>query len=199
MFASQVVRTILLLGLLMAPTACTIASYGPEVIPPAASVQKEGIVRFFYFTGVARDPNAKENPLPVEAKLLQEILENEAGFAAAIVSTPQLTSGIHLNIYETSKEPSDATRFFCILSAVTLSALPCYSETVGYLVQYDLFVDNELKKTYRYEINKTLGQWIGLLPFGWVNELTVDYNTAFKGTVYRFLRDSQADGYLPSH
>lgn len=198
MFAIQIVRTIVLVGFLVGASACTIVSYGPEVIAPAASVKKEGIVRFFYYTGTARDPNAKENPLPVEAKLLQEILENKAGFAAAIVSTPLPTKGIHLNIYETSKEPSAATKWFCALSSRTLTALPCYSETGGYLVQYDLLVDNELKKTYRYEINKTLVQWIGLLPIVWMNGLLGDYNQAFKGTVYRFLRDSQADGYLLS-
>jgi hypothetical protein len=198
MFTIQVVRAIVLLGLLIAPTACTIASFGPEVIAPAASVQKEGIVRFFYFWGAARGPNAKENPLPVEAKLLQEILENEAGFAAALVSTPPVMTGIHLNIYETLKESTAASKFFCELSILTLTILPCYSGAAGYLVQYDLFVDNELKKTYRYEINKKLAQWIGLLPIVWVNSLTGDYNTAFKGTIYQFLRDSQADGYLPS-
>ena len=72
------------------------------------------------------------------------------------------------------------------------------AEKGEYLVQYDLFVDNELKKTYRYEINKALAQWISLLPIVWVNSVIGDYNIAFKGTVYRFLRDSQTDGYLPS-
>lgn len=193
-----VVRTFVLLGFLVAGTACTIVSYGPEVIAPAASIKKEGIVRFFYYTGAARDPNAQKNPLPVEARLIQEILENKAGFAAAIVSTPPPTKGIHLNIYETPKEPSAASQGFCTVSGYTLTILPCYSKTHGYLVQYDLLVDNELKKTYKYEINKTLAQWIGLLPIVWVNGLTGNYNTAFRGTVYRFLRDSQADGFLPS-
>lgn len=198
MFAIQVARTIVSIGFLLAATACAIVSYGPEVSAPAVAGEKEGIARFFYFTGSTRDPHAKENPLPAEAKILQEVLENKGGFAAAIVSPPPSTKGIQLNIYATTKEPSAAAKRFCTLSSLTLSALPCYSETGGYLVQYDLLVDNELKKTYRYEIHKTFAQWIGLLPLVWVNGLTGDYSDAFTGTVYQFIHDSQADGYLPS-
>ncbi|MEQ1795216.1 MAG: hypothetical protein ABL970_13620 [Nitrospira sp.] len=198
MFMIHALRTMVLFGYLWAATACTIVSYGPEVIAPAASLKKEGVIRFFYFTGAIRDPSAKENPLPAEAKLLQEVLESKAGFAAAIVSTPPSTKGIHLNIYATVKESSAAAKRFCTLSSLTFSALPCYGETGGYLVQYDLLVDNELKKTYRYEIHKTFAQWIGLLPLVWVNGLTGDYSDAFTGTAYQFIHDSQADGYLPS-
>jgi hypothetical protein len=198
MLAIRVARTIFLISFLSAATGCTIINYGPKVVEPPAPVKKEGIIRFFYFTGATRDSNAKENPLPGEAKVLQEILESKAGFAAAIVSTPPSTKGIHLNIYETSKEPSALSKGFCALSLITLTALPCYSETEGYIVQYDLLMDNELKKIYRYEINKTVAQWIGLLPVIWVNHLTSDYQQAFQGTIYRFIRDSQADGYLPS-
>ena len=85
MIGIQAGRILVLFGFLVTTTACAIVSYGHEVIAPAVSVKKEGIIRFFYFTGVTRNPNAGETPLPMEAKLLQEILENEAGFAAAIL------------------------------------------------------------------------------------------------------------------
>lgn len=198
MFVSHALRTMALLGYLWAATGCTIVSYGPELSEPPVSMKKEGIIGFFYYTGSAGVPNVKENSLPAEAKLIQEILERQAGYAGAIVSNPPTLKGIHLNIYETPKELSAASKGFCTLSFLTLTALPCYSETGGYLVQYDLLIDNELKKIYRYEIHKTLVQWIALLPVLWVNELTGDYNHAFKGTVYKFIQDSQADGYLRS-
>lgn len=175
-----------------------IVSYGPEPHEPAPPSTKEGIARFFFYTGAVRDPNAKENPLPTEAKLVQEALESKAGFAAAVVSSSPPVKGIHLGIYETPKSPSSASNVFCSLSLLTLTALPCYSDTGGYLVQYDLVVDNELRKAYRYEISKTVFQWIATLPVIWVNGLTGNYDRAFQSTIYRFLHDSQADGYLPS-
>ena len=194
----SIVSSMLCGGLLWGTTGCMIVSYGPEVREPAASSTKEGIARFFFYTGVTRDPSAKENPLPAEAKLIQETLETKAGFAAAVVSAPPVPKGIHLSIDETATETSPASKLFCTLSLVTFTVLPCYSDTGGYLVQYDVMTDSEMKKTYRYEINKTVVQWIALLPLVWVNGLTESYDQAFQGTVYRFLRDSQADGYLPS-
>jgi hypothetical protein len=96
MFAIQIVKTIVLVGFLVGASACTIVSYGPEVIAPDASVKKEGIVRFFYYTGTARDPNAKENPLPVEARLLQEILGRICSSYCIDSSTDKRNSSQHL-------------------------------------------------------------------------------------------------------
>ncbi len=198
MQAASIVTGALCAGLMLVVTGCMIVSYAPELPEPSPPSTKEGVARFFFYTGATRDPGANENPLPPEARLVQEALERKGGFAAAIIS-PLPTKGIHLNIYETTKEPSSSSKLFCSLSLFTLTALPCYSDTGGYLVQYDLVADSELIKTYRYEINKTVVQWIALLPVVWLNGATGNYDRAFQSTIYRFLRDSRADGYLPSH
>jgi hypothetical protein len=174
-----------------------IVSYGPESVEPTPPSTKAGIVGFFFYIGAIGDPKAEKNSLPIEFRLIQEALENKGGFAAAIVSTPPSGKGIHLNVYETLIEQSTASNIFCSLSLLTLSAVPCYSSRGGFLVQYDLLVDSELRKTYRYEIREKRAQWIALLPVMWINDLTVDYRQAFRRTIYQFLRDGQVDGYLP--
>jgi hypothetical protein len=190
-------RAMLLLLLPLAYSACTIVNYAPKPIEPASAPDtKEGIIRFFFYSGAVGDPKAKENPLPIEASILQKVLETKAGFAAAVISNPPPAKGLHLSIYVTSKESSPLSRGFCTLSLLTLTAIPCYSDTGGYLVQYDLRIDDELKKTYRYEINKTLIQWIGVLPFVWVDSFTTHYTQAFEATAYQFLHNSRTDGYL---
>lgn len=190
-------RGIFCVGLFFTVTGCMIVSYGPEAVEPTPPSTKAGIAGFFFYTGAVGDPKKEQNSLPIEFRLIQEALENKGGFAAATVSTPASAKGIHLNVYETVIEESIAGRFFCSLSLLTLTALPCYSSRGGFLVQYDLLVDSELKKTYRYEIKERRAQWVALLPIMWMNGLMVDYRQAFQGTIYQFLRDSQADGYLP--
>lgn len=186
----------LCIGLCCAVTGCMIISYSPEAVELPQPSSKTGIIGFFFFTGAAKDPKAEHNSLPTEFRLIQEALENKGGFAAATVSIPPSAKGSHLNVYETVIEASAASRFFCSLSLLTLTALPCYSSSEGYLVQYDLLVNGDVRKTYRYEIHEKRAQWIALIPIMWMNGLAVDYRQAFRGTIYQFIRDAQADGYL---
>lgn len=153
-FMGLIFRSIFSIGLLSAITGCVIVSYGPESVEPTPPSTKAGIAGFFFYTGAVGDPKAEKNSLPIEFKLIQEALENKGGFAAATVSNPASPKGIHLNIYETVIEQSTASSIFCSLSLLTLTAVPCYSSRGGFLVQYDLLVDSELRKTYRYEIRE---------------------------------------------
>lgn len=181
-------------------SACTVVSYGPIPIEPAPPPKKEGIVRFFYHTGAVLAPNAKKAILPDEFGILQEILEERAGFAAAIVSATPPAKGLHITVYQSEKKSErkglSARGAFCTLALITLLALPCYDDTGGSVVQYDVYVDDNLKKSYRYEMATTAFSWIGLLPFVWVNLLTSDYRDAFRATAYQFLRDGRSDGYF---
>ena len=74
--------------------------------------------------------------------------------------------------------------------------LPYYSGHAGHLIRYDLYMDGEIKKAYRYEIAKKGVAWVGLLPFAWVNLLTDDQQDACRAALHRFIRDVERDGYL---
>lgn len=86
-----------------------------------------------------------------------------------------------------------------ILSRGILSigpVLPYYSSHAGHIISYELYIDHELKKSYRYEITKKGVAWIGLLPFAWVNLFTNDQQDACRAALHRFIRDVERDGYL---
>ena len=67
-----------------------------------------------------------------------------------------------------------------------------------YTVDYDLYVDTALKKTYRYEIKEKSMIWIGAIPFFWVNFLTNHHANAFTATIHQFIRDARDEGLLRS-
>lgn len=73
---------------------------------------------------------------------------------------------------------------------------PAYSGDGGYQVAYSLYVDQELREVYRYNITVKAAQWIGLLPLVWINALTYDAEEAFKATAIEFFRDAEKDGHL---
>ncbi|GEM_PF-5827213 len=178
-------------------TTCGIISYSPEPseFPPAA--KRDGLIRFYFHTGAVQNPNTTEHSLPREAAILQEALERKAGFAAAILSPPP-SPGLHINAYITNKEPPSSGTLFCTLSFFTFTVLPCYSDTQELLVQYDILIDQEFKKSYRFPIQKTQILWIGLLPISWLNVFTNTRTKAFEATIHEFIKAGQADGLLPT-
>ena len=63
-------------------------------------------------------------------------------------------------------------------------------------MHFDVLVHNTLKESYQYEISRKGVQWLGLLPFFWVNLFTTQYKDAFSANAYQFVIDAKRDGYL---
>lgn len=179
-------------------TACGIISYSPGPSELPLSAKRDGLIRFYFHPGAVQNSDATNNPLPREAAIMQETLERRAGFAAAILSPTPATQGLHINAYITRKESSPSTRFFCTLSLLTLTVFPCYSDTEGFLAQYDILTDQQFKKSYRFPIDRTQIFWIGLLPLSWTNAFTGTQTEAFTTTFHQFITAAQADGLLPT-
>ena len=74
--------------------------------------------------------------------------------------------------------------------------LPVYSGKGGYIVRYELYIDKQLRKVYRYEITEKMVVWLGLLPFVWVNFFTYTEEEAFVATAHQFFHDAEADGFF---
>ncbi len=111
-----------------------------------------------------------------------------------VVVTPSPPAlGIHVNVYQTDGPPMSS---WCMASLWTLGVIPCHAEGVVYETHFDVLANNALKQSYRYEISRKGIQWIGLLPFFWVNFFTADYKEAFSANIYQFVTDAKRDGFL---
>lgn len=140
-----------------------------------------------------------------EGNLAQELVDRGV-VREAIVESAAPQKGIYYSAAITNEQVSAPLRLLVllldpvlILSYGVLSigpVLPYYSGHAGHLIRYDLYVDGELQKTYRYEITKKGVAWVGLLPFAWVNFFTDDHQDACRAVLHRFIRDVERDGYL---
>lgn len=140
-----------------------------------------------------------------EGNLAQELVDLGV-VREAIVELAAPQKGIYYSATITSEPVSGPLEILAvlldpvaILSRGLLSigpVLPYYSSHAGHIISYELYIDHELKKSYRYEITKKGVAWIGLLPFAWVNLFTNDQQDACRVALHRFIRDVERDGYL---
>ena len=60
----------------------------------------------------------------------------------------------------------------------------------------NLYIDEKLERTYRYEITEKRIGWLPLVLFLWVNYFTPDETDAFEETARQFVADAERDGYV---
>ena len=180
---------------------CSIATYRPtsDDLPrsmESSRMKKSSPLNFFFYTGVSKLPQHASDLsglLPIEFEVLRRVFET--------VSTPVLTetppdNGPYVVAYKIRKSASPASQIFCWISAMTLTAIPCYSGSSGYILIYNLYQDKVQRKTYRYEVIEKSFVWIGVAPFSWINALKTTYEQAIEVTTHQFLQDAIRDGYL---
>ena len=80
---------------------------------------------------------------------------------------------------------------------MTCFIIPAYSESSGYDVSFDTFLDGQPIHHYSYQARATVWAWVGLAPAVWVNLLTPSRHDAFAGITRRFLADSAKWGFTP--
>jgi len=127
---------------------------------------------------------------------LERAFEENQVFADAIIALSPPQRGIWCSVTVTVKRRSVLARMFEGASGGAYGLLPAYSGEGGYLVRYELYIDKQLKKTYRYEITEERLVWLGLLPFVWVNFFTASQKDAFLATAHQFFHDAELDGYF---
>ncbi|NJD91102.1 MAG: hypothetical protein FIA91_06255 [Geobacter sp.] len=99
--------------------------------------------------------------------------------------------GLYLEVETKWKPLSMPALIFGYLSISTLTLLPAWSTQDGYLVKYNLYQDGQKKETYRYDITRKGGIWLGLLPFVWLNAFTYSEEDAFAATASQFSADAR--------
>ena len=99
--------------------------------------------------------------------------------------------GLYLEV-ETKWKPLTMPAFiFGYISVSTLTLLPAWSTHDGYVVKYNIYLEGKMKETYRYDITRKAGLWLGLLPFAWINAFTYSEEDAFEATAWQFSSDAQ--------
>lgn len=153
----------------------------------ASSVQKTNDPRYFYYTG-----SIGNSTVPPEMALLKKVLEEYVTIEAVAASAPP-KRGLYVRVYQTMKRepPTILER----LARFTVYVIPYYREGVQYTVDYDLFIDAALRKTYRYEIRQKSFSWVVAIPFWWINFWTNSHTSAFEATIHQFIRDAHAEGF----
>jgi len=116
--------------------------------------------------------------------------------AQAIPATTPPEKGIYCAVDVKHKEPSNMAESFTVMSIITLGMIPSYTGTSADIVRFDLYVDQELQKIYRYRVRQDRWIWAGLLPLFWVNFFTAGTDEAFRAVVNQFFLDATRDGYL---
>jgi hypothetical protein len=188
----------LLTTLVLLNCACTIVSY--SLIEPArhplveTSHDKKEVLSFSYIPGSSRNLNTELQTLPREIQEAKDLLERQSRFIKVIVTSTHPAIGTHVNVYQTVAPPYSSP--WCTANSWTLGVIPCYAEGIVYVTHFDVFVNNALKQSYQYEISRKVVDWIGLLPFYWINLFTTHYEEAFWANVFRFITDAKRDGFL---
>jgi hypothetical protein len=193
--AAETLQSLLLIvTVLFLNTACTVVSYSPAEPIKKSLVETHDKIEFLSFSYISGFPkDGDQRTIPWQSQLIKESLENHSRFIKVIVTPSPPASGVHVNVYQTEGPPPST---WCLVSIWTVSVIPCYAEGIVLESHFDVFVDNTLKQSYRYSIRRTGINWIGLLPFFWINLFTTQYKEAFSGNISQFITDAKRDGFL---
>lgn len=176
--------------------ACAVVNYSliePVKQPLVETHDKLEFLSFSYIPGSPGNLNGVGQTLAWESQLLKDLFEHQSRFMKVIVTSSPPALGVHVNVYQTDGPPASP---WCKASIWTLGVIPCYAEGIVFETHFDVFVHNTLKQSYRYEISRKGLNWIGLLPFWWINFFTTQYKEAFSSNAHQFVTDAKRDGFL---
>jgi len=193
-YSPTVISLVFLGHVLLLNSACTVLSYRSAGAPAIPLVETHDRLEFLSFSDLAGfPPVSNEEKIPWPSQLLKDSLEKYTPFIKVIVTPSSPAMGVHINAYQTDGPPPST---LCRVSNWTLAIIPCFAEGTVLETHFDVFVDNRLKQSYRYNISRTGIQWIGLLPFFWINLFTTDYKESFSDNVLQFIADAKRAGLL---
>ncbi len=193
---TRTLSSVALVILLMLMDACTIVSYRPqESAKPITDLpelyDKVELLSFSYVTGSLGKVGSNGRTIPSESQIIKAVLERSSGFLKVIYAPTAPALGPHINIYLTDGPSISA---WCRASIWTLGIIPCYANSIVYLLHFDVFIDNLRRESYVYDISRKGITWIGLLPLFWINFFTTPYEEAFYASAYQFAADAKRDG-----
>ena len=148
---------------------------------------------WFYSSATSKESSELIGTLAREYEVLQQVFGEVSG---ATIATQATDKGLYVKVFTTKKLGSLAAQAFCLFHFGFLFTLPCYTDTYGFVVHYDVYRDGSLQKSYQYEMTPKRLMWLGIVPIAWINSLLPSYDDAFRAVTYRFVHDAQNDGFL---
>ncbi|WCL49876.1 LIC12231 family lipoprotein [Leptospira sp. GIMC2001] len=89
------------------------------------------------------------------------------------------------------RSPSKPALAFLILSTMTITLLPAWSEEDGYDVRYILWKNGKEVETFKYSIERRYGQWMPLILAFWYNAKTASEKSVFERLTKQFFADAE--------
>ena len=193
--------TLLATGILLLNSACVIGSYSPHepaVIPPISTSKEQDFLFFSYVPGtrsISKDQQEVDpRNLSSVSHRVRGLLERYSKFKTAIPTLSAPARGTYVTFHEMVR-PHPGT-IWGTVNLWTLTIVPWVFEHV-YEVHFDVYVDDVLTRRYQYDIHFKGVQWIGLVPFFWVNFFLIyDKEDAILTNAYQFITDAKQDGLL---
>jgi hypothetical protein len=187
--------------LLLFGSACT--TYSPSLTSTALMIdpkERAEALSFSFLPGHKKsysesrrltEDDRRRKGFAKEGQVLMTLFSQHSGFNKVVTTAVPPALGTHINVYQTNG------RFpprWCLIAELTLFILPCYEDDLLFENHFDVYVDNKLKGTYRYEIRREAVYWIGLFPFLFGDKTR--YTDAFSATVHQFITDARRDGVI---
>ncbi len=189
----------------VALTSCIVTYRDFPRVDASAPLPKKSVPIYYYVDPLDLHAKALANagagydfPFPSRESYeeLRRAFSDNRAFSEAIPASSPPAKGIYCSVDVTHTPQSELAGGFALASITLLTLSPAYSASSVDEVQFELFVDRELKKTYRYRVTKVKGTWIVLLPFAWINLFTPNRTDAFRAAARQFFLDAERDGYF---
>ena len=174
----------LLAALVLAP-ACAIVSYRYQGAEGRSSSRGETLYyRIKPFQGIS---------MGGIDDLKRSMRQNGVFDHAELVDAPT-AKGVSVEVEASWVPPSLAALVYGYVDLGLLFALPLYSDSMGYDVQYKVYVNGQKARIYEYPIRRTVFAWLPVLPFVWANAFTDSEGEAFAAVTRRFFVEASRDG-----
>jgi len=171
----------------------------PQVEPQSTQTATKRVT-LYYRVNYEGDPLAGfEMIFEQPYEKFRSAFAEERRFVETIAVNAPPQRGLFCSVDLTTKPRSRSRGFSDFplwLTMLSFQVIPYYDEESRYIVRYDLYLDGELKNTYRYEVTRETWIWLGLIPFVWINALTSSHGEALASTVDGFFHDAAQDGFF---
>ena len=122
---------------------------------------------------------------------IRETFKRESPFENPEERPTPPENGLFIKAKVETISPSVGSAIAGYFSYATLTIVPAWSTKDGARVQFTVYQDGKILKTFDYETRRFIGIWLGFLPFIWANALTANEEQVFTAITKQFFEDAK--------